>query len=597
MAIQWLHKQKNGLKRNSNMFFKKTLSCLVLSAGVLLGIIPVIGNSSVYAESNSWDFQYTGAVQEYTAPYTGTYKLEVWGAQGGSHYLPWRYQPGGYGGYAKGDIRLTAGETLYVYVGEEGSKSGGWNGGGNGGSEDESGMGGGGGTDIRLISATSPTDPVSLNSRIIVAGGGGGHDDTQDWYAGWGGGESGGAVFETAAGTQTSGYAFGYGQNGSSSTAGGGGGWYGGYAGVRTEFHRVECGAGGSGYVLTSSSYKPEGYSVNPSYYLTNTQLIAGNEPMPSTSGGRQYGQSGNGYAKITLKTLADTTPPVTTDDAPKDWVNNDVTVNLTATDKDGSGVANTYYKLDNDDEQSGTSVKVSTQGIHTITYWSVDKEGNIEDKHTATVKIDNSAPVTTLSADPGTPNGKNGWYTSDVQVSLSAKDSDGSGAANTEYRLNGGEWTPYNGAFTLSDDGTHVIDYRSTDNAGNTEQFNTKTIKLDKTPPTLNIRLDKTSIWPPNGKMVPVTAIINASDATSGMDSVVLASITSNERLRSDDIQNAKYHTPITRSTDTFKLLADRLGKGKGRVYTITFRATDKAGNVTNKSVTVTVPHNKSNK
>ncbi|WP_347269377.1 carbohydrate binding domain-containing protein [Bacillus sp. TL12] len=204
---------------------------------------------------------------------------------------------------------------------------------------------------------------------------------------------------------------------------------------------------------------------------------------------------------------LDDTISPVTTDNAPTDWVNKDVTVNLTATDNDGgSGVASTYYQLDNGSTQSGNEIKISDEGVHTLTYWSVD-------------------------------------------------------------------------------------------NAGNTEQFHTKTIKLDKTAPVLNISLDKTTIWPPNHKMVPITATINASDDTSGINSVVLTSITSNETLQSDDIQNANYNKPISGSTDSFELRADRLGSGNGRIYTVTYTAMDNTGNVTTKTVTVTVPHDQSKK
>ncbi|MDM5329208.1 endo-1,4-beta-xylanase [Neobacillus sp. CF12] len=198
-----------------------------------------------------------------------------------------------------------------------------------------------------------------------------------------------------------------------------------------------------------------------------------------------------------------DTTAPVTTDNAPEDWVNEDVTVTFSAEDKD-SGVAATYYQIDNGTIQSGNSVTISEEGVHTLTYWSVDKAGNVE-------------------------------------------------------------------------------------------QSNTKTIKLDKTGPILDITLDKTTLSLANHKMVPILATINASDGDSGIHSVVLTSITSNESLQSDDIQNANYNKPISGTTDSFKLRAERLGNGNGRVYTITYTATDKAGNVTTKSVKVYVPHEKS--
>lgn len=50
--------------------------------------------------------------------------------------------------------------------------------------------------------------------------------------------------------------------------------------------------------------------------------------------------------------------------------------------------------------------------------------------------------------------------------------------------------------------------------------------------------------------------------------------------------------------SLDTeFMLRAERSGKGNGRIYSITYRAFDLAGNKTSTSATVTVPHDRSGK
>jgi hypothetical protein len=108
-------------------------------------------------------------------PTSGTYQLEVWGTQGSPVY-------GGKGGYASGEVYLTAGTTLYVYVG---------------------GMSG---------------------------------------------------------------------------------------------FN----GGGGSGYVLTATSYKPGGYLLDSSYYMSNIELIAGSITITEPDGTTQTGHSGDGYARIT---------------------------------------------------------------------------------------------------------------------------------------------------------------------------------------------------------------------------------------------------------------------------------------------------------
>ena len=41
-------------------------------------------------------------------------------------------------------------------------------------------------------------------------------------------------------------------------------------------------------------------------------------------------------------------------------------------------------------------------------------------------------------------------------------------------------------------------------------------------------------------------------------------------------------------------QLRAERAGNGPGRIYTITVRASDAAGNSSTQNVTVSVPHNK---
>ncbi|WP_168735527.1 glycine rich domain-containing protein [Cohnella fermenti] len=104
-------------------------------------------------------FDYTGGVQTFTAPSTGTYTLEVWGAEGGRTYYNTvgNYGMPGLGGYAKGEVSLAAGQQLDVYVGGAGGQgaNGGWNGGGKG-TEAYTTSTGGGATDIRM-QGTSPT--------------------------------------------------------------------------------------------------------------------------------------------------------------------------------------------------------------------------------------------------------------------------------------------------------------------------------------------------------------------------------------------------------------------------------------------------------
>ena len=137
--------------------------------------------------TTSTDFDYTGDVQTFTAPKSGTYLLEAWGAQGACETDA---NLGGKGGYTSGTIMLNAGETIYVYVGQQPeakrtvkgeSNPGGWNGGGQTyHAWSQSGSGGGGATDFRLVKSTASdgwSGFDSLKTRIMVAAGGGGGSD------------------------------------------------------------------------------------------------------------------------------------------------------------------------------------------------------------------------------------------------------------------------------------------------------------------------------------------------------------------------------------------------------------------------------------
>jgi len=91
---------------------------------------------------------------------------------------------------------------------------------------------------------------------------------------------------------------------------------------------------------------------------------------------------------------LIDSGPPVTTSNAPSTWSTSTVNVSLTATDT-GSGVAYTRYKLDAAAVATYTAaIPVSTDGTHTLLFWSVDNRGNVEATKTATVRVDKTSPT-----------------------------------------------------------------------------------------------------------------------------------------------------------------------------------------------------------
>ena len=91
-------------------------------------------------------------------------------------------------------------------------------------------------------------------------------------------------------------------------------------------------------------------------------------------------------------------------------------------------------------------------------------------------MRVDVTAPTTAILINGAAPLQD---YTAPVRVAFTRTDERGLGAAETEYRVNDGEWTKYENAFDLSADRGYQIDFRSTDLAGNVENYQAVTFTI----------------------------------------------------------------------------------------------------------------------
>jgi subtilisin-like proprotein convertase family protein len=99
-------------------------------------------------------------------------------------------------------------------------------------------------------------------------------------------------------------------------------------------------------------------------------------------------------------------------------------------------------------------------------------------------------------------------------------------------------------------------------------------------------------SLWPPNHKMSNVTVNYTASDncTASGEINCSIISVRSNEPVNSGEDGDTAPDWEIV-NNHLVRLRAERSGIGTGRIYKITIRCTDAAGNHTFTTVTVAVP------
>jgi len=203
------------------------------------------------------------------------------------------------------------------------------------------------------------------------------------------------------------------------------------------------------------------------------------------------YADGSNGYSDINKtatmlalspsvslqspEVIPDDTQPLTSHDYDGLWHALDFVMNLTATD-DLSGVAETYYKINGGPTKTlsvdGQPLMTIEGSNSTLEYWSIDNAGNEELPHKILtgIKLDKTGPNILITY----PSTGDQIKSSNLTVAWTGPDLT-SGISRYEVRLDNGSWInvekSINYTFNAIKDGSHIVDVKATDLAGNAGQ------------------------------------------------------------------------------------------------------------------------------
>jgi hypothetical protein len=265
------------------------------------------------------------------------------------------------------------------------------------------------------------------------------------------------------------------------------------------------------------------------------------------------------------------------------------------ATTASGTGPFHYAWKLDGSPfNGDSASINVPTGslsvGNHTVAVTTTGACGSASQSATLTVQ---APTATTDPADQTVCKGATASFSTTAS---------GTGPFHYAWTLDG---LPFNGdspsinvpTGSLSS-GNHTVAVTTTGSCGSASQSATLTVG---SPPVITLTTSNINMWPPNHSYHTFTAADFGATA-SGCDgdltsSIVIASVSSDEPennpLGADG--STLNDIVIAANCQSTQLRIERDANLNGRVYTITFKVTDSAGNTTTATATVSVPINQS--
>lgn len=183
---------------------------------------------------------------------------------------------------------------------------------------------------------------------------------------------------------------------------------------------------------------------------------------------------------------------------------NNKMTLSGTVSDTDNGDILKVYYRINGTQGQEGTqlgsnitangnsqsfsnqiTLPTLTDGNHTLYVWVEDDKSGKSTETAISFRVDKTNPTAP------TINVNESWSKINVTATISHGTDGGSGVDRTEYSLSGATtlgWTTYLTGVTISNEGITTIKARTIDKVGNISSETSKSVKIDKTKPKINI-------------------------------------------------------------------------------------------------------------
>ncbi|MHA1376535.1 MAG: OmpL47-type beta-barrel domain-containing protein, partial [Promethearchaeota archaeon] len=150
-------------------------------------------------------------------------------------------------------------------------------------------------------------------------------------------------------------------------------------------------------------------------------------------------------------------------------YINNFTQFIINWNDGTGSGLKNIFYKIDSEPfsvHSAPFTLSGYSEGLHDITYYTIDNVGNVELEKSITIYLDITALDLNIFYNVIY---SSNYIDENTSISITSIEDLGSGVKNVQYRIDEGIWingTEFNlNGLTL---GEHAIYYRVEDNVGN---------------------------------------------------------------------------------------------------------------------------------